>query len=133
MVEELVVRIEQPLLTIKEAFIYRVPPLRAASGHRAEEWNLANPVFTGMVKLAQVDDACCIRLLRPPPDGELGADATLFAECAIRLGAGRTLQSYVEPVMDSSRYFVLRCEDEASRRHAYVGIGEREPVPGSGP
>ena len=39
--------LEQPLLTIKEVFVYRVPPLRAASGHRAEEWGLANPVFTG--------------------------------------------------------------------------------------
>lgn len=39
--------IEQPLLTMKEVFVYRVPPLRAASGHRAEEWGLANPVFTG--------------------------------------------------------------------------------------
>lgn len=43
--EELV--IEQPLLTIKEVFVYQVPPLRASSGHRAEEWGLANPVFTG--------------------------------------------------------------------------------------
>lgn len=39
--------IEQPLLTLKEVFVYRVPPLRAASGHRAEDWGLANPVFTG--------------------------------------------------------------------------------------
>lgn len=39
--------IEQPLFTIKEVFVYRVPPLRASSGHRAEEWGLANPVFTG--------------------------------------------------------------------------------------
>lgn len=43
--EEIV--IEQPLFTIKEVFVYRVPPLRASSGHRAEEWGLANPVFTG--------------------------------------------------------------------------------------
>ncbi len=43
--EELV--IEQPLLTIKEVFVYKVPPLRASSGHRAEEWGLANPVLTG--------------------------------------------------------------------------------------
>lgn len=43
--EELV--IEQPLFTIKEVFVYRVPTLRASSGHRAEEWGLADPVFTG--------------------------------------------------------------------------------------
>lgn len=39
--------VEQPLSTIKEVFVYRVPPLRASSGHRAEEWGLENPVFTG--------------------------------------------------------------------------------------
>ncbi len=35
------------LLTIKEVFVYKVPPLRSASGHRAEDWNLAAPLFTG--------------------------------------------------------------------------------------
>lgn len=45
--EEGCIVLEQPLLTIKEVFVYRVPPLRASSGHRAEEWGLENPVFTG--------------------------------------------------------------------------------------
>lgn len=45
--EECCIVLEQPLLTIKEVFVYRVPPLRASSGHRAEEWGLENPVFTG--------------------------------------------------------------------------------------
>ncbi|CAM9240748.1 unnamed protein product [Ectocarpus sp. 13 AM-2016] len=123
--EELV--IEQPLLTIKEVFVYRVPPLRASSGHRAEEWGLANPVFTeGVLKIAQVGNACCLRLFKPPPEGELGATPELFAQCEVRLDGGRTLQVYVESVIDSSRYFVLRCEDKASGRHAYVGVGFRE-------
>ncbi|CAN0520982.1 unnamed protein product, partial [Ectocarpus sp. 12 AP-2014] len=123
--EELV--IEQPLLTIKEVFVYRVPPLRASSGHRAEEWGLANPVFTeGVLKIAQVGNACCLRLFKPPPEGELGATPELFAQCEVLLDGGRTLQVYVESVIDSSRYFVLRCEDKASGRHAYVGVGFRE-------
>ena len=45
--EEEEIVIEQPLLTIKEVFVYKVPPLRASSGHRAEEWGLASPVFSG--------------------------------------------------------------------------------------
>lgn len=48
--------IEQPLLTIKEVFVYRVPHLRASSGHRAEEWGLADPVFTGTVWEGYVAD-----------------------------------------------------------------------------
>lgn len=45
--EEEEIVIEQPLLTIKEVFVYKVPTLRASSGHRAEEWGLAKPVFSG--------------------------------------------------------------------------------------
>jgi hypothetical protein len=51
---------EQRLLTLSEVFIYKVPPLRSASGHRAEEWGLDNPLFTGCVKIFQVDLKCRI-------------------------------------------------------------------------
>lgn len=53
--------------------------------------------------MAQVGNCCCLRLFKPPPEGELGAVAELFAECTVNLDKGRTLQVYVESVIDSSR------------------------------
>ena len=53
---------------------------------------------------------CLVRLYQPPKEGDLGAVPVLFAVCPIVLGNGRFLQHYVEHVMDSSRYFVLRCQ-----------------------
>lgn len=43
------------VLTIPEIFIYKVPPLRSASGHRAEDWGLANPLCTGALQVFQAD------------------------------------------------------------------------------
>ncbi|KAG5179425.1 hypothetical protein JKP88DRAFT_326905 [Tribonema minus] len=140
-------RVEVPLLYIKEVFVYRVPPAKAASGHRAEEWGLENPALTGFMRISQLDDQslvtlaltlkeagaeyavrwCLVKMFVPPKEGDLGAAAQLFATCCIRVGGGRFLQHFVEHVMDSSRYFVLRCEDQAgSGRVAYVGVGFRE-------
>ncbi|CAN0084952.1 unnamed protein product, partial [Phaeothamnion confervicola] len=120
------IEVEAPLLFIKECFVYRVPPLRSASGHRAEDWKLADPLFTGACRLVQHGEDCHIRLLKPPPGEGRQNAAELFAECPVRLGEGRTLAQSVESVTDSSRYFVLRCEDRETKRYAYVGVGFRE-------
>ena len=49
-----------------------------------------------------------------------------FAGCTPwrQLSVGTPVQ-VVEPVVDSSRYYVLRIEDRASRRHAFIGMGFR--------
>jgi hypothetical protein len=111
----------QHLLTIDEAFIYKIPPLATASGHRAEMWDLANPLFTGSLKCAQNDMK--LRVVLFTPDGQE------FGTCPIQVEANEEMgiNKFVESVVDSSRYFVLRLQDKVNaNRTAMIGVGFRE-------
>jgi adaptin ear-binding coat-associated protein 1/2 len=46
---------EQIVLSVQECFVYRIPTMRSASGHRAEDWSLATPQFTGALRVYQSD------------------------------------------------------------------------------
>jgi len=53
--------------------------------------------------------------------------SSLFALCKIELvGSGNSMDHYVQPVGDSSRYFAVRVTDEKGGREAVVGLGFRE-------
>lgn len=111
---------EERLLSIPETFLYRVPPLKKTSGHRAEDWGLAKPTMTARLELVGVGEVLEIRIM------SLEDAEKRVAMCPVRCGPGSpSVDAIVDPVVDSSRYFVLRCEDE-KRRHAYVGIGFAE-------
>lgn len=60
----------------------------------------------------------------PLPPGEL------FAECPVP--TDKPLPTAVEPVVDSSRYFVLRIVDRDSQRHAFIGARRRAGRGGEG-
>lgn len=79
--------VELCLLTIKECFVYKVPPLRTASGHRAEDWGLANPLFTGCLKLFQSGDALRLAIYAFKDQQKTSItdeNIQLFGECPIR-------------------------------------------------
>lgn len=54
-------------------------------------------------------------------DVETGA---LFAECPLP-SDGTSLTTAVEPVVDSSCYFVVRVVDKETNNHAFIGLGFR--------
>lgn len=69
---------------------------------RAADWNLAEPSWTGRMRLVSKGNELFIKL-EDKNSGEL------FAKCPIETYPGMA----VEPVTDSSRYFVLRIQDDS--------------------
>lgn len=108
--------IEHTLFVCRQVNLYRVPPKATAGGHKSGEWKVADKIFTGRLKVTAKGEAAEVRL----EDAESG---DLFAMCPVPIGQ-RDIA--VEPASDSSRNFVLRVVDPASKRHAFLGLGFSE-------
>lgn len=79
---------------------------------RASDWNLDSPDWTCRLRLISKGDDCYIKL-------EEKSTGHFFGLCPIDKYPGPA----VEPVADSSRYFVLRLVNESNNRNAFIGIG----------
>ncbi|KAG2497110.1 hypothetical protein HYH03_004701 [Edaphochlamys debaryana] len=108
----------------KEGYIYVPIPPAGTGGHRADKWDVDKWFKALKVELVAHDDDMLVRLT----DQESG---DLFAECPLP-NDGTPLTTAVEPVVDSSRYFVLRVVDQGTRKHAFIGLGFRERSDASG-
>ena len=97
--------------------VYAIPPAATHAGHRADGWDVEKWLKAVRVKVTAKGDRGHIRL-------EDVATGELFAACPLPRDAPAS--TAVEPVLDSSRYFVLRVEDEATNRHAFLGLGFRQ-------
>ncbi|XP_020286833.1 NECAP-like protein CG9132 [Pseudomyrmex gracilis] len=102
---------ESVLLVKHEVFVFKIPPRSTNRGYRAADWNLQEPSWTGRMRLVSQGENITIKL-------EDKATGELFAKCPIEQYPGIA----VEPVTDSSRYFVLRIQDD-NGRSAFIGIG----------
>lgn len=103
---------ERVLLSIKECFIYSIPPLRSTAGFRAEEWDLAKPLLTGFLRIFH-NDKSSVRIVLysyKDPTSRSTADENLqvFGECPIEIVPKQSINAYIDEVIDSSRYFVLK-------------------------
>ncbi|XP_072754798.1 NECAP-like protein CG9132 isoform X1 [Anoplolepis gracilipes] len=102
---------ESVLLVKSEIFVFKIPPRSTNRGYRAADWNLQEPSWTGRMRLVSQGDNITIKL-------EDKITGELFAKCPIEQYPGIA----VEPVTDSSRYFVLRIQDD-NGRSAFIGVG----------
>ncbi|XP_052178724.1 uncharacterized protein LOC127792310 [Diospyros lotus] len=109
--------LELVLFQVSECYVYLIPPRKSAASYRADEWNVNKWAWEGTLKIVSKGEECIIRL-------EDKTTGELYARAFLRDGEPHP----VEPVIDSSRYFVLRIEENIGGRprHAFIGIGFRE-------
>ncbi|TFK54650.1 adaptin ear-binding coat-associated protein 1 NECAP-1 [Heliocybe sulcata] len=105
--------IESILYIGREVSVYKIPPLKANEGHRANDWgDLANPLWKGRLRIVEKGSGVMM-YFEDPQTGELFAKTKYDP-----------LKPPVDAVLDSSRYFVIRLEDEGKK--AYIGMGFAE-------
>lgn len=109
--------IELVLFQVSECYVYIIPPRKTAASYRADEWDVNKWAWEGVLKVVSKGEECIIKL-------EDKSTGELYARAFLRKGEPHP----VEPVIDSSRYFVLRIEEniDGRLRHAFIGIGFRE-------
>lgn len=119
---------ERILLVKHEVFVFRIPPLGVNKGHKAAEWNLDKPDWTGRLKLVSIGEKLELRL----EDKNTGIHHSymfvflfikndlglLYAKAPIAESNGVDF----EAVTDSSRYFVIRLQNDSGQT-AFVGLG----------
>ncbi|CAH8481086.1 unnamed protein product [Heterobilharzia americana] len=105
---------ESVLLVKNEVFVYQIPPRQSNRGYRASDWNLEAPMWTGRLRVVSKGKDLVIRL-------EDKNSGQLYAKCPVDSFPG----IFVEPVLDSSRYFVIRLVNDDGRS-MFTGIGFAE-------
>lgn len=102
--------VERVRTTIKNAHVFKLPTRQSGSiGWRGADWK--DKVWHGTVKVVDRNNVTAAILV----DSQKG---TIFAVCPIQEGA-------VERCIDSSRYFVLRIENQ-NGRHMFIGVAFNE-------
>ena len=94
-------------LSVPEVFVYKIPP-RTGQGYKGAEWK--DQVWVGKLLVVVRGDNVLIRLV--------AGDDKVFAVAPVRKGGPPA----VEKVTDSSRFFVLRIENDKGAA-AFIGVG----------
>jgi len=102
---------ERILCVKNEVFMYKIPPRNSARGYRAADWKLDQPDWTVRMRIVEINGRCILNF-------EDKMSGQLFAKAPIDEYPGPT----VEAVSDSSRYFVIKIQEDGGR-HAFIGMG----------
>ncbi|CAN9503633.1 unnamed protein product [Ophioblennius macclurei] len=102
----------ESILCVKpEVNVYRIPPRASNRAYRAADWKLDVPDWSGRMRITAKGKVAFIKL-------EDKVSGELFAQAPVKEYPGVA----VETVSDSSRYFVLRIQDD-NGRSAFIGVG----------
>lgn len=101
--------IERVRCTILDAHVFKLPPRQTAGGWRGADWD--QEVWQGTLKVVERGDLTVVLLVNKN-------NGAIFAVCPVKEGA-------VDRCTDSSRYFVLRVENE-NGRHIFIGLAFNE-------
>ncbi|CAK6980351.1 adaptin ear-binding coat-associated protein 1 [Scomber scombrus] len=102
----------ESILCVKpDVNVYRIPPRASNRAYRAADWKLDTPDWSGRLRITTKGKVAYIKL-------EDKVSGELFAQAPVKEYPGVT----VETVSDSSRYFVLRIQDD-NGRSAFIGVG----------
>ncbi|TCD70978.1 hypothetical protein EIP91_000886 [Steccherinum ochraceum] len=122
--------IESVIWIGREVSVYRIPPLKANEGHRAQEWgDLGLPLWKGRIRIIERSSGVALQF-EDATTGErmyMTLIVTEWLREVTNRGAVFAKADYdpakpcVEAVLDSSRYFVVRVEDNGKK--AYIGMG----------
>lgn len=102
---------ERIICVKQEVFVYKIPPRQSSRGYRAADWKLDQPDWSGRLRIVVINNKCVIKF-------EDKTSGELFAQAPITEYPGPS----VESVSDSSRYFVIKIENDGGR-HAFIGMG----------
>ncbi|XP_022032406.2 uncharacterized protein At1g03900-like, partial [Helianthus annuus] len=108
------------LLVVREVSVFKIPPRSTSGGYKCGGYKCgeclqSDKIWSGRLRVISCNN-CCEIWLEDPNSGDL------FAVCFVNPGQRETA---VKPVLDSSRYFVLKIED-GTGKHAFVGLGFTE-------
>mmetsp|Transcript_5578 Transcript_5578/g.14128 ORF Transcript_5578/g.14128 Transcript_5578/m.14128 type:complete len:165 (+) Transcript_5578:64-558(+) len=113
--------LRQKMLGMYPVFMYRTKPKEEGEEYFADEWNLRKPLKECSLRIERRGEILLIVFTYKNP----GVPPALFAVSKVDI-TSKTMDHYVKPVGDSSRYFAIRVTDEKGEREAVVGLGFRE-------